>query len=201
MPADIDFYFDFSSPYGYFASTRIDELAAEFGRQVKWQPVLLGAIFKTTGSQPLSTIPVKGQYALLDFERTARFHNIEYRLPPVFPISTHVAARAMIWLRDEAGHDKAVEFAKAIYRDYFVNGFDITQMERVLRAASNIGADAKAMKTAISGEGIKEQLKAEVAQALQRGVFGSPYIVIDNEPFWGFDRFEQIRTFLRDGKI
>ena len=59
MPAAIDFYFDFSSPYGYLASTQIDALAARHGRAVTWRPILLGAIFKTTGSQPLPTIPLK----------------------------------------------------------------------------------------------------------------------------------------------
>ncbi|HKA43994.1 MAG TPA: DsbA family protein, partial [Burkholderiales bacterium] len=43
--APIDFYFDFSSPYGYFASNKIDELAAKHGRTVIWRPILLGAVF------------------------------------------------------------------------------------------------------------------------------------------------------------
>ena len=45
MANPFDFYFDFSSPYGYFASTRIDELAARYGRSVVWRPMLLGAGF------------------------------------------------------------------------------------------------------------------------------------------------------------
>jgi 2-hydroxychromene-2-carboxylate isomerase len=41
MPVSpIDFYFDFSSPYGYFASLRIDELAARYARTVNWRPYL-----------------------------------------------------------------------------------------------------------------------------------------------------------------
>ncbi|MGZ3237187.1 MAG: DsbA family protein, partial [Burkholderiaceae bacterium] len=47
MSSAIDFYFDFSSPYGYFASTRIDELAAKYQRKVKWHPILLGVVFQT----------------------------------------------------------------------------------------------------------------------------------------------------------
>ena len=35
----LEFYFDFSSPYGYLAAEKIDELAAKFGRKVKWRPV------------------------------------------------------------------------------------------------------------------------------------------------------------------
>ena len=32
MQAPIDFYFDFSSPYGYLASTRIDALLRTYSR-------------------------------------------------------------------------------------------------------------------------------------------------------------------------
>ena len=52
MAGTIDFYFDFSSPYGYFAASRIDELAAKYGRNVNWHPLLLGVVFKTTGGVP-----------------------------------------------------------------------------------------------------------------------------------------------------
>ena len=66
MANPIDFYFDFSSPYGYFASTKIDDLAAKHGRSVTWRPILLGAVFKITGGQPLPTIPLKGSYTAHD---------------------------------------------------------------------------------------------------------------------------------------
>ena len=46
MSNPIEFYFDFSSPYGYLASEKIDELAARFARKVLWRPVLLGVIFR-----------------------------------------------------------------------------------------------------------------------------------------------------------
>lgn len=201
MTDDIDFYFDFSSPYGYFASTRIDDLAAQYGRKVKWQPVLLGVVFKTTGARPLSEIPVKGTYALHDFERTARFHGIEYRQPPVFPIATQIAARATIWIRDTCGDEKAIEFAKAVYRCYFVDGIDIGQSENVVRTAALLGHDTERLSEEIAGTDIKDRLRKEVEQALQRGVFGSPFIIVDGESFWGFDRFDQINAFLRDGTI
>ena len=68
MPAPIDFYFDFSSPYGYLASTQIDALAAKFGRAVTWRPFLLGVAFKVSGAQPLTTLPpIKSDYFRQDF--------------------------------------------------------------------------------------------------------------------------------------
>jgi 2-hydroxychromene-2-carboxylate isomerase len=201
MKDPVDFYFDFSSPYGYFASTRIDNLAGMYGRKVNWHPVLLGAVFKKTGAAPLPMVPLKGDYARRDFERTARFHRIEFREPSPFPISTQVPARAMRWIAGTQGDARAVEFAKAVYRAYFVDGVNIGEQANVAEIAGKLGIDAGALVDAINGDAIKEQLKAEVEQAMARGVFGSPYVVVDGEPFWGFDRFDQLEAFLRNGKI
>ena len=74
MPAPLRFHFDFSSPYGYLASERIESLAARHERAVDWRPMLLGAAFKVAGTQPLTSIPLKGDYARRDMPRTARFY-------------------------------------------------------------------------------------------------------------------------------
>jgi 2-hydroxychromene-2-carboxylate isomerase len=201
MTSPIDFYFDFSSPYGYFAAERIDALAAKYDCAVNWHPVLLGAVFKKTGATPLPMVPLKGDYARRDFMRTARFHGIAFKEPTPFPISTQVAARAMRWIAATQGDAKAVAFAKAAYRAYFVDGLNIGEQSVVAQVAAAMGIDSAVLVEAINGDAIKEQLKAEVEQAMARGVFGSPYIVADGEPFWGFDRFDQLEAFLKNGTI
>src|SRR5690606_38433404 len=118
MAEPIDFYFEFSSPYGYFASTQIEALAAEFNRQVRWRPILLGPMFQTTGSAPLTEVPVKGDYARHDFARTARLFNIPYQQPDPFPIGTVHAARAVLYLQQQ-GSSKATELIKQLYHAYF----------------------------------------------------------------------------------
>ena len=100
MTRSIDFYFDFSSPYGYFASTRVDEIAARHGRTVIWRPILLGAIFKITGQQPLPTIPLKGSYSKHDLARSARLFGVPFKLPGKFPIAGQAPSRAYYWLAD-----------------------------------------------------------------------------------------------------
>ena len=75
MSSSIDFYFDFSSPYGYLASEKIEAMAARHGRSVDWRPVLLGVMFKATGMAPLTEIPLKGDYSRRDLARSARFHD------------------------------------------------------------------------------------------------------------------------------
>jgi 2-hydroxychromene-2-carboxylate isomerase len=99
MAAPIDFYFDFSSPYGYFAATRISALAAKYGRGVVWRPLLLGVVFKVTGSGPLPSLPLKGPYSTRDMARTARFLGIQFKLPDPFPVSTQEtgAGRVLGW--------------------------------------------------------------------------------------------------------
>lgn len=201
MTAPIDFYFDFSSPYGYFAATRIEALAARHGRSVQWHPMLLGVVFKTTGAQPLPLLPLKGPYSLRDFERTARLHDIAYRRPEKFPISTQLAARATIWVGQTYGAGKAAEFAKAVYRAYFAEGRDITDPDAVAGIAASLDIDGAALVDAAGSAPIKEQLKLDVEAAIQRGVFGSPFVLVDGEPFWGFDRFDQIEAWLKNGSI
>ena len=101
MAAPIDFYFDFSSPYGYLASCRIDEVAARHDRKVNWRPFLLGVAFKLTGSGPLTSQGPKGDYALHDFARTARLLGVPFAMPEGFPFASVAAARAFYWLLDQ----------------------------------------------------------------------------------------------------
>jgi len=193
--APLEFYFDFSSPYGYLAAERIDELAAKYGRKVKWRPVLLGVIFKATGAAPLTAVPLKGDYAKLDFVRSARFMDIPYNPPSRFPLPTQMAARAYYWLHDR-DCAMARAFAKAVYRAFFVEDRDVSDPGEVLAIAAAVGADRAAVAEAVESPEIKERLKAEVAAALEKGVFGSPFILCDGEPFMGADRLPQLEARL-----
>jgi len=191
----LEFYFDFSSPYGYLAAEKIDELAAKYGRKVKWRPVLLGVIFKATGAAPLTTVPMKGEYSKMDFVRSARFMGIPYNPPTRFPLPTQVAARAYYWLHErDCGMARA--FAKSVYRALFVDDRDVSDAAVVLELAAAVGADRAALAEGVESPEIKDRLKAEVAAAIEKGVFGSPYIVCDGEAFFGADRLPQLEARL-----
>ena len=198
MANPIDFYFDFSSPYGYFASTKIDDLAAKHGRTVTWRPILLGAVFKITGGQPLPTIPLKGSYAAHDLARTARLLGVQFKMPTKFPVSGTAPSRAFYWLadRDPAA---AKKLALALYRAYFVEDRDISSPEVTGNVAAKLGVDKAELLHALNEPAVKERLRSEVEAAIERGVFGSPYVVIDGEPFWGSDRLDQVERWLATG--
>jgi 2-hydroxychromene-2-carboxylate isomerase len=198
MPQALDYYFDFSSPYGYLASHKIDALAAKHGRDVNWRPVLLGAVMKITGGAPLPNIPLKGDYARRDFLRSARLHDVGFHLPSVFPIASQAPARAFYWL-NRTDPARAKQLAAALFKAYFVDDVNISNPEDTVAVSAKFGLDADAVRAALNDAAVKELVKSEVDAAIKLGVFGSPYIIVDGEPFWGMDRFDQIDKWLATG--
>jgi 2-hydroxychromene-2-carboxylate isomerase len=197
MPAPIQFHFDFSSPYGYLGAETIESLAARHGRAVDLHPFLLGVVFKATGAQPLTNVPIKGEYAKRDIPRSARFYGVPLRMPSKFPIATQAPARIVLWQR-ERGADVG-ELVKALYRAYFVDDRDIGDPDVAAGIASEVGLERAAARAAIDDAAIKDALRREVETSIARGVFGSPFVFVDGEPFWGIDRFEQIERWLAQG--
>ena len=198
MATPIEFYFDFSSPYGYIASEKIDALAAKHGREVTWRPFLLGVAFKTTGGAPLPTIPLKGAYHVRDMARTAKYHGVPYRFPSVFPIASVSPCRAFYFL-DAKDPKRAQNLAKALYRAYFVDDVDISSADKTVEVSAKLGLKADEVRTGIGDQAVKDRTRTEVDKAIARGAFGSPYIIVDGEPFWGSDRLEQIDKWLATG--
>ena len=197
--APIDFWFDFSSPYGYLMAEKIDELAAAHGRKVRWHPILLGVIFQATGSRPpVDGNSPKAKYVFNDFSRSARFMGVPYNPPSRFPLPSQNAARAFYWLhgQDEYGCAVARRFAKAVYRGFFVDDLDISAPETVLEIAAKIGVDRSRLDAALQTPAVKTRLKGECERALAAGVFGSPHVIIDGEHFFGADRLPQIARWL-----
>jgi 2-hydroxychromene-2-carboxylate isomerase len=199
MPEPIKFYFDFSSPYGYLMSEKIDALAAQHDRKVQWHPILLGVVFQATGSAPLTLQnPAKAAYSLVDFARSARFLGVPYNPPSRFPLPTQNAARAYYWLH---GQDCALarQFAHAVYRAFFVDDRDISAPETVLEIAAGLGVDRNSLEGGLQSPEMKARLRSECDQALAAGVFGSPHVIVDGEPFFGADRLPQIAEWLGTG--
>ncbi len=199
MQTPIEFWFDFSSPYSYLASEKIEEIAARHGRTVVFKPTLLGAVFKTTGGAPLTELaPAKAKYFAHDFARSARFAGVPYRHPSVFPIPTVSAARALLWLqaRDEA---MAARFFHAAFRAYFAQDRNLTEPTVLDALATEVGADPVQITRGIQELAVKDKLKALVDESIARGMFGAPTIFIDGEMFWGHDRLPQVERWLETG--
>jgi 2-hydroxychromene-2-carboxylate isomerase len=187
------FYYDLMSPYAYLAAERIDRVLPAGTR---WQPVLLGGLFKLTG---------RSSWALGDYERRRRgMAEIErraraYGLPPLrwpdpWPSSSLGAMRAAIFAR-RAGRER--EFAAAAFEIAFVQGKDLGGVGHVLAAAEQAGLDRADAQAAIADRGVKDELRAETDAAHARGVFGVPTVAVGDEFFWGDDRLEEAAAALR----
>ena len=198
MAEPIDFYFEFASPYGYLASTRIDALAERHGRTVAWHPIMLGAAFKETGARPLMQTPLKGPYLLHDVPRFARYLGVPLTLPPVMPTNSLAASRACVWL-DQDDPALAKRLAKMLLHVHWGEGRDLGAPEAVAEVAAGLGIDRAALLAAVADQRIKDILKERTQAAIERGVFGSPFIFVDREPFWGADRLPQIEAWLTHG--
>lgn len=199
MSAPIEFYFDFSSPYGYLMAEKIDAVAAQYGRDVRWHPILLGVIFQATGSTPpVAGTSSKATYMVRDFHRSARHMGVPYNPPSRFPLPTQNAARAFYWLTEQDAA-LAKRFALAVYRALFVDDRDISSPDTVLEIAWGLGVDRNILAPALQSAEIKARLKSECNAALQAGVFGSPHVLIDGEAFFGADRLPQIEHWLQTG--
>ena len=194
MVEPIEFYFDFSSPYGYLASTQIDQLAARHARSVAWRPFLLGAAFKVTGQRALAEQPLRGPYAVHDFARSARLLGIPFKLPKVFPFFALAASRAFYWIESA---EQAKALAKCVYHATFGEGCDVTPVPVVAQLARAIGVTG--VKDGIELAETKAKLRKATDQALAKGVFGSPFFIVDGEPFWGHDRLGHLDRWLSSG--
>ncbi len=199
--SQIEFFFDFVSPFGYAASLRIDGLAARHGRECMWSSMLLGvSVLKVMGMKPLPTIPLKGDYLKRDFARYARRHGIaiarELGAQPSNPVS---AGRAFHWIM-HTQPDAAKPFARAVFDTYWREGLDIGEAETLLRCGEKAGVGRKSLRDALEGPLAADLLRRAVEQSVGRGVFGSPYFIVDgDEPFFGLEKMELLDEWLSSG--
>ena len=194
----IEFFFDFSSPYGYLASCQIEHVAEKHGRKVLWRPYLMGAAMKVTGRQPLVVQPMVADYTRIDLPRSARRAGVKFSLPSPFPVATVAACRAYYWLLEQ-DEETAKSLAQALYVAYFVEGRNIGEPDTVLDVASALGVDREALSAALKDPEVKSKLKHVTDDAIARGIFGSPFFIVDGEPFWGNDHLREVDEWLETG--
>lgn len=198
MAERIEFYFDFSSPYGYLAAQQIEGLGERQGVEVVWRPFLLGASFKATGIPPLVQVPWKSDYAKQDIAREARRIGVPYTWPDPFPFMSVAAARAYYWIEAEDA-PAAKKLALALFHHAFGEGGDIAHAGKVVEIASAGGHDRASVEAALQDPAIKDRLRAETDTAIERQIFGSPFVFVGDQAFWGHDRLPQVEQWLESG--
>ena len=190
--ATLEFFYDFTSPYTYLASTQVEAVAARAGAAVRWRPFLLGGVFKATGNRaPLET-PAKGRHMLVDLQRWAHRLGVPLRFPGTFPIPTVLALRCALAAEAQG---KLVPFSKAVFQAAWVDEQDIASPEVLAGLADDLDLDGAALVAAAPG--YKEALVRNTAEAVERGAFGAPTFFVGEELFVGNDRLDFVEAALK----
>lgn len=196
--ATLEFFFDYGSPWSYYAFTQVPKVAAAVQADVLYRPMLLGGVFKATGNQSPAEInvPAKRAYSKLEFARYAANYGIPFVPNPHFPINTMHLMRGAAWADIEG---RLLPYSTAIFRAMWVeprNLADPAQLAPVLTAA---GFDSVAFQASIDRADVKQRLRETTDEAVRRGVFGAPTFFVGTEMFFGQDRLEFVGRALSAG--
>lgn len=193
--AEIDFWYEFASPYSYLAAMRIEDEAEKYGVRVNWNPMLLGPIFKDQGfdDSPFNAFPLKREYMWRDMQRCAADLGLPFEKPATFPGNGLMAA-CLSLLGVQEGWVNTI--TKAIYAAYFGEGKDVADPEMLhALAAEHIPGDPDDVFARANAPENKTALRDQVEQARARGIFGAPMFFCNDEMFWGNDRLEMALKF------
>lgn len=186
MPSVL-FYYDIVCPYAYIASQRIMPMAQAAGLSVEWRPVLLGGIY---GSIAAPQVPASSWSAARvdriaeDLRRQAALHGVPMHPPATHPQRTVAAMRLLVG----SPTDRRVALTQALYRAYWVEGRDITDLGVLSALASEHGVDP----AVITSESARAGLYANTAEAVSRGAFGVPTFCVGEQLWWGQDRLHLV---------
>jgi 2-hydroxychromene-2-carboxylate isomerase len=195
----IEFFFDCSSPWTYLAFHNIQPLAAEFGAEITWRPILVGGIFNTINPSVYEgrahPVPAKARYSGKDMQDWARVAGLKIKMPPtVFPVNSVKAMRMCLAL---APQGKLIPFATAVFETYWGADQDISQDAVLREICDRTGLDANALLADQAADEIKAQLRANTDEVMSRGGFGSPTIFVGGtDMYFGNDRLPLVRAAL-----
>ena len=193
MSKSVEFFFDVGSPTVYLAATQLSKIAGRHGATVLWRPVLLGGVFKATGNVSPATVPAKSRYMGDDLERFARRYEVPFLFNPFFPVNTLALMRGAVAYQQQGRLDQYIE---AIFSAMWVTGKNMNEPTIVAEVLETIGIGAQEFLVAIAAQDVKDKLKSNTEEAVERGAFGAPTFFVGDEMFFGQDRLDFVEAAL-----
>jgi len=197
MSMKFELWFDVISPAAWLAWTQLPKLMEETGAKAVYRPMLLGGIFKQAGSSANISTPAKWAYNTEDFPRVARSLGVPYELPKGFPVRTVHLMRGLEAYRDDPQFQS---LADCFFKGLWEHGLDMDDGDVLANAVTKAGIDAGEFERRINDPAIKQALIDATNEAVERGVFGAPFIFVGDARYWGQDRLEFVRHHLATGK-
>jgi 2-hydroxychromene-2-carboxylate isomerase len=194
--AELECFIDCSSPWTYFAFESLLRMQDEIGVTIQWRPFLVGGVFNAVNQSVYNSrdapVPAKSAYSKKDQQDWARYLGlpIHYR-PTVFPVNSVKAMRACIVLEPDG---KLVPFARATFKAYWTDDKDISQIPVLTEICTQLGIDPGKLLAAIEQQPVKDTLRGNTQNAIDRGAFGSPTIFVGGDDmYFGNDRMPLVK--------
>ncbi len=194
--AEIECFFDLSSPWTYFAFHSLRQLESEIGVTIAWRPILVGGVFNAVNpsvhNPNVKPVPAKAAQSKKDQQDWARFLGIKmhYR-PSVFPVNSVKAMRGCFAV-DAMG--KLVPYMAATFAAYWCDDKDISQVPVLTEICEQIGVDPAAFFAGIELQANKDLLRNTTQELIDRGGYGSPTMFVGGDDmYFGNDRMPLIR--------
>ncbi|MDK3018265.1 2-hydroxychromene-2-carboxylate isomerase [Pseudodonghicola flavimaris] len=185
---EIEFLYDFVSNNSYLVHQVLPGIAAQHGVKLRYTPVFLGAVFKATGNAPpfvtFRDVPAKLAYQTKEIERFIARHDIRYHMSPHFPLNTLPVLRGAIYAR---GQPWEADYIDAIFNAMWIHGQQIDRPEVIEDILTEAGLPKARILAAMEDPEIKAKLTETTDQAVARGVFGAPSMLLGEELFFGKD--------------
>ena len=194
---DFKFIFDFGSPKTYLVYKLLPGIEKRTNTKAEYVPVLLGGIFKSINNvspiESFKTVPAKGKYDDLDTARFVKKHNIAFNFNSNFPINTLNLMRGAIFAQENGIFDKYVE---VIFKSMWVDNKKMDDLEVTQTVLLENGLPVKAIFEGTQDQKIKDKLIKNTSEAVEKGVFGAPSMLVNNELFFGKETLQDVEELL-----
>ena len=197
MARQVEFFFDYGSPYSYLANAKLAALRERTGAEVVFRPMLLGGVFKATGNQSPAMEPCepKRSYGGTTLRRSMKRHDVPFQGNPHFPINTLPLMRAAIAAQRAGVFDA---FHRAVYPAFWAEGQNLGDPDIVRSVLGKAGLDPEALFAASQDPEVKDRLRANTEEAVSRGAFGAPTFFLEDEMFFGADHMDFLEEALSE---
>jgi 2-hydroxychromene-2-carboxylate isomerase len=194
---DFKFIFDFGSPKTYLVYKLLPGIEKRTNITAEYVPVLLGGIFKSTYNvspiESFKTVPAKGKYDDLDTARFVKKHNIAFNFNSNFPINTLNLMRGAIYAQENEIFDKYVE---VVFKSMWVDNKKMDDLEVIQSVFLENGLPVKEIFEGTQDQKIKDKLIKNTSEAVEKGVFGAPSLLVNNELFFGKETLQDVEELL-----
>jgi 2-hydroxychromene-2-carboxylate isomerase len=197
----IEFFYDCSSPWTYFAFARLVPLMEGLNLAVDWRPILVGGVFNAVNQQIYAAREsmfgneIRLAHYFKDMQNWADFIGIKVSQPDVFPVNSVKAMRGALFAAEQ---NLTVAYSRAVFAAYWGENRDISQSEVLVEICRDVGLDCDDYLAAIASPRYKDQLRKNTDELVARGGYGSPTVFINGDDmYFGNDRLPLVEHRLR----